>query len=104
MHVLHAHGHEIALHSITHEPYTEYWNELDVDGYVAEFAGERDLTAYFADIPAEDIQGIRIPLLQLAGKPINNADNRKTHQTFNLCSISFTFKFTNTYVYISNKS
>jgi len=64
---LHAHGQEIALHSITHEPYTDYWNNLDVEGYIAEFGGERELIAHFANIPAEDIQGVRVPLLQLAG-------------------------------------
>ncbi|KAK9739759.1 hypothetical protein QE152_g8712 [Popillia japonica] len=67
VHDLHARGHEIALHSITHEPYTAYWDELDVEGYIAEFGGERDIVSHFADIPEDDIQGIRIPLLQLAG-------------------------------------
>lgn len=68
MHALHARGHEIALHSITHEPYTYYWDNLDEEGYYAEFGGERELIAKFANIPRTDIQGIRVPLLQLAGK------------------------------------
>ncbi|KAK9739762.1 Transmembrane amino acid transporter protein [Popillia japonica] len=67
VHALHARGHEIALHSITHEPYTYYWDNLDEEGYYAEFGGERELIAKFANIPRTDIQGIRVPLLQLAG-------------------------------------
>ncbi|KRT81890.1 hypothetical protein AMK59_5681 [Oryctes borbonicus] len=64
---LHARGHEIALHSITHTPMTSYWDNLNAAGYLAEFGGERELIAKFANIPEKDIQGIRIPLLQMAG-------------------------------------
>lgn len=64
---LHAAGHEIALHSITHSPYTDYWKKLTVPELIDEFGGERDLIAEFAQIPKEDIKGLRMPLLQLNG-------------------------------------
>lgn len=65
---LHAAGHEIALHSISHEPYTSYWENIEVPELIQEFGGERELIAHFADIPKEDIKGIRLPLLQMSGK------------------------------------
>ncbi|XP_022911775.2 chitin deacetylase 7-like [Onthophagus taurus] len=64
---LHARGHEIALHSISHETMTTYWDDLSLDGYKDEFGGERTLIAKFADIPEEDIKGLRVPFLQLPG-------------------------------------
>lgn len=67
VHQLHAHGQEIALHSITHQNPTTYWEELDNEGLIDEFGGERELLSYFADIPAEDIKGMRLPFLQLSG-------------------------------------
>lgn len=71
MHDLHAHGQEIALHSITHDTMTSYWSALDVDTLVEEFEGERQIIAHFADIPYEDIRGMRVPLLQLSGELYN---------------------------------
>lgn len=67
VHDLHAHGQEIALHSITHDTMTSYWQSLDVDTLIQEFGGERQLVANFANIPIEDIRGMRVPLLQLSG-------------------------------------
>lgn len=68
MHELHAHGQEIALHSITHDTYTSYWQNLDVATLIEEFGGERQLVAKFANIPIDDIKGMRVPLLQLSGQ------------------------------------
>lgn len=67
VHDLHAHGQEIALHSITHDTMTSYWQALEVEQLVQEFGGERELVAKFANIPIEDIKGMRVPLLQLSG-------------------------------------
>lgn len=67
VHDLHAHGQEIALHSITHDTMTSYWQNLDVEALVQEFGGERQLISHFANIPVDDIKGMRVPLLQLSG-------------------------------------
>ncbi|KAG4069627.1 hypothetical protein HA402_014650 [Bradysia odoriphaga] len=67
VHKLYRQGHEIALHSITHLSSTEYWKKLSVSGLADEFAGQKVLTSHFAKIPADDLQGIRMPFLQMSG-------------------------------------
>lgn len=47
---------------------TQYWRTADVDLLKKEFGGEKQLIAHFANIPQEDITGIRIPFLQMSGK------------------------------------
>ncbi|KAF2900103.1 hypothetical protein ILUMI_06084 [Ignelater luminosus] len=64
---LKANGHEIALHSITHEPPTTRWQNLSVEEHMLEFADEVTLLNQFARIPRDDMQGIRLPFLQLSG-------------------------------------
>ncbi|KAJ3661997.1 hypothetical protein Zmor_006366 [Zophobas morio] len=66
-HDLYVHGHEIALHSITHEALTDYWKEISLDDLKKEFGGEKTLIAKFANIPEEAIKGMRLPFLQLSG-------------------------------------
>lgn len=68
---LYQNGHEIALHSITHSSLTTYWQTISKEDLLKEFGGERELVSYFANIPIEDIQGIRLPFLQLSGKKMN---------------------------------
>lgn len=68
VHDLYSSGHEIALHSITHSSNTSYWKGASVDELVQEFEGERLLVSKFANIPQEDIQGIRLPFLQMSGE------------------------------------
>lgn len=60
-------NHEIALHSITHEPLTDYWRDISLEDLNHEFGDERTLVAKFSDIPIESIQGMRLPFLQLSG-------------------------------------
>lgn len=67
VHELHARGQEIALHSITHEASTSYWQGITQEQLAQEFGGERQLIAHFANVPINDIQGIRLPFLQLSG-------------------------------------
>ncbi|KAF2900101.1 hypothetical protein ILUMI_06082 [Ignelater luminosus] len=67
IHNLSARGHEIALHSITHQPPTDYWKDLSVEGHMKEFIDQRDLMSNLAKIPKESMQGIRLPFLQLSG-------------------------------------
>lgn len=68
MHQLHAKGHEIALHSISHKALTTYWKDISVEDLLLEFGGEIDLISYFADIPKNDIKGMRLPFLQMSGR------------------------------------
>ncbi|KAK4877640.1 hypothetical protein RN001_010146 [Aquatica leii] len=67
VHQLWSRGHEISLHSITHQVPNYYWQTLSVDGLKREFADQIKLIAKFAKIPTKDIQGMRLPFLQLSG-------------------------------------
>ncbi|XP_026461246.1 uncharacterized protein LOC113362969 [Ctenocephalides felis] len=66
-HKLYKAGHEIALHSISHISSTEYWKNIKVEDLVKEFQGEKDIIAKFAQINKTDIQGLRLPFLQMSG-------------------------------------
>lgn len=68
VHELWSQGHEIALHSITHSPYSSYWANLTQDEYYFELADQREMMAHFAKIPIDDIKGVRVPLFQLSGE------------------------------------
>lgn len=68
VHNLHSRNHEIALHSITHKALTDYWKAISVDDLIHEFGDERQLVAQFANIPIDDLAGMRLPFLQLSGK------------------------------------
>ncbi|XP_049881059.1 chitin deacetylase 7-like [Pectinophora gossypiella] len=60
-------GFEIGLKSISHNPNHEYWAEGTVEEMRKEFGDQRITMSHFANIPIEDIKGIRIPYLQMAG-------------------------------------
>jgi len=68
-----AKGHEIASHSITHRSVSEYWKNLDADGWAAEAAGMKNMTSHFASIPKEDITGFRAPFLVMGGDEMIDA-------------------------------
>lgn len=55
------------MHSISHQTLTTYWQTISLEELKDEFGGERELVAHFADIPIEDIGGMRLPFLQLSG-------------------------------------
>lgn len=67
VHELWAAGHELALHSISHSPYVDYWRQISKENLTREFADQRTLMSYFADIDIEDLKGIRVPLFELSG-------------------------------------
>ncbi|KAK4877639.1 hypothetical protein RN001_010145 [Aquatica leii] len=67
VHELASKGHEIALHSITHQSNNSYWQNLDLEGYKREIADQINLVAHFANISNSSIKGIRVPFLQLGG-------------------------------------
>ncbi|KAJ6646914.1 Chitin deacetylase 8 [Pseudolycoriella hygida] len=67
VHNLWADGHEIALHSITHNHLSSHWKNVTVDDLIAEFGGQREMMAHFAKINYDDIKGMRLPLFELSG-------------------------------------
>nr|XP_022917099.1 uncharacterized protein LOC111426689 [Onthophagus taurus] len=60
-------GAEIAVHSISRNPLTSYWQEANEDTLVEEFNGQRILISKFANIPFEKIVGARTPNLAING-------------------------------------
>ncbi|GFV42899.1 nodB homology domain-containing protein [Trichonephila clavipes] len=60
-------GHDIAVHSITHESNTEMWKKAPQVRWQAEMTGMRQILSKFGLIPLSEIQGQRVPFLQSAG-------------------------------------
>jgi len=60
-------GHEIAVHSITHDNDVNYWANATTETWAHEMGGMRDLLSRWANIPEEQIYGGRSPLLKLGG-------------------------------------
>lgn len=65
---LYSKGHEIALHSITHNTTTTYWTSANESQLSKEFSGERDLISHFTHIPPQEMRGLRLPFLQMSGE------------------------------------
>lgn len=57
-------GHEMAIHSMTHRNNLTYWQVNDVAGWTEEMVGMRQAVSQFANIPQEELVGIRVPFLQ----------------------------------------
>lgn len=51
----------------SHNFLQSYWQDATTDVLLEEFSGQRELIAHFANIPAGDIQGMRVPQFQMAG-------------------------------------
>ncbi|XP_073960948.1 chitin deacetylase 8-like [Choristoneura fumiferana] len=60
-------GFEIALHSISHQTPQSYWAQATYDDMKLEFADQKIQMSHFANIPYEEIKGVRNPFLQMAG-------------------------------------
>jgi len=73
VHELWRRGHDIALHSITHQTNTQYWAKLTEAEWRAEMADQRDQMSRFAAITKTDIQGVRAPFLQTSGNEFYKA-------------------------------
>jgi len=58
---LHYEGHEIASYAITHR---RNFDELDYNGWVQEEVGEREILKNLANIPKDDVLGMRAPHLK----------------------------------------
>jgi peptidoglycan/xylan/chitin deacetylase (PgdA/CDA1 family) len=66
-HQLWRQGHEISLHSITHQTNTQYWSNLNESMWKMELVDQIQTMSYFANIPADEIKGVRVPFLQMSG-------------------------------------
>lgn len=67
LHHLYAEGHEIAVHSITHISDLTYWKNANISLLTDEFQGAREIYSHFGNIPISEINGIRLPFLQMNG-------------------------------------
>ncbi|XP_050683980.1 chitin deacetylase 8-like [Leptidea sinapis] len=63
---LYNNGFEIALHSITNTNQS-YFANADYETLMLEFDDQKKLISHFASIPVDQLKGIRMPFLQLAG-------------------------------------
>ncbi|GJQ83035.1 hypothetical protein Trydic_g15849 [Trypoxylus dichotomus] len=73
---LYVSGQEIAVHSITKNPVSDYWRTADEDTLTDEFAGQKTIISRFANIPESDIRGARVPNFELAGDVLFRAYSR----------------------------
>ncbi|KAI5634284.1 polysaccharide deacetylase domain-containing protein [Phthorimaea operculella] len=60
-------GFEIALHSMSHKTDQQYWRDATYEDMMNEFGGQRRQMAHFANIPIDQIKGVRLPFLQMTG-------------------------------------
>lgn len=60
-------GFEIALHTISHRTPQTYWAEATYDTMVQELIDQRVLMGHFANIPNDEMKGVRMPFLQMTG-------------------------------------
>lgn len=50
-----------------HSLVDNYWRDINISTLESEFGDMRDIATNFAMIPSEDIQGVRLPFLQVSG-------------------------------------
>lgn len=64
---LHRKGHEIAVHSITHNSNEKYWSNGTIEQWTKEMVGARKIFEKFANITDGSVLGLRAPLLKIGG-------------------------------------
>ncbi|TRY79148.1 hypothetical protein TCAL_05954 [Tigriopus californicus] len=67
VHTYWSRGHEIGSISISHENNVTYWQLINETGWALEMDGMRDILSGMANVPIDEIQGIRSPDLQNGG-------------------------------------
>ncbi|CAK1603242.1 unnamed protein product [Parnassius mnemosyne] len=75
----HRKGHEIAVHSITHNDDERFWSNATVDDWGKEMAGMRVIIEKFANITDNSVVGVRAPYLRVGG---NNQFTMMEEQAF----------------------
>ncbi|CAB4061388.1 unnamed protein product [Lepeophtheirus salmonis] len=76
---MHAAGHEIAAHSITHNEDEDFWTDATTDDWAKEMAGSRLIIDKFANISDNSVVGLRAPYLRVGG---NNQFTMMEEQAF----------------------
>ncbi|XP_050711468.1 chitin deacetylase 1-like [Eriocheir sinensis] len=64
---LHRQGHEVAVHSISHNASEEFWSHASEDEWEREMAGARVIVDRFANITDNSVIGLRAPYLRVGG-------------------------------------
>nr|ALC79575.1 gastrolith protein 59 [Cherax quadricarinatus] len=64
---MHRLGHEIAIHSISHNDSESFWSSASYDEWEREMAGARVIAERFANISDNSIIGLRAPYLRVGG-------------------------------------
>ncbi|KAH1004529.1 hypothetical protein HUJ05_005328 [Dendroctonus ponderosae] len=64
---MHRKGHEIAVHSITHNDDEHFWSNASVNDWVKEMGGQRIITEKYANITDNSVVGVRAPYLRVGG-------------------------------------
>ena len=81
-------GHEVAVHSITHDNDVNYWANATTETWAHEMGGMKDLLSRWANIPEEQIYGGRSPLLKLGGnRQMAALDNEESVEIQNLLGL-----------------
>ncbi|XP_059150376.1 chitin deacetylase 1-like [Physella acuta] len=66
--LLHQLGHEIGVHSVTHNPDQLWWSrKATAEDYINEFGNQKKNLMNEAGIPESDLRGMRVPYLQAGG-------------------------------------
>lgn len=66
VHKLANHGHEIAVHSITHRQPESWWEKnATIEDWFDEMVGQANIINRFGGVKMEDIRGLRVPFLKL---------------------------------------
>ncbi|KAF7281270.1 chitin deacetylase-like protein serp [Rhynchophorus ferrugineus] len=76
---MHRKGHEIAVHSITHNDDENFWSNASVEDWAREMGGQRLITEKFANITDNSVVGVRAPYLRVGG---NNQFTMMEDQAF----------------------
>ncbi|RZF33215.1 hypothetical protein LSTR_LSTR009760 [Laodelphax striatellus] len=75
----HRKGHEIAVHSITHNDEEQFWSNATVDDWAKEMAGMRVIAEKYANLTDNSVVGVRAPYLRVGG---NNQFTMMEEQAF----------------------
>ncbi|KAL1495026.1 hypothetical protein ABEB36_010512 [Hypothenemus hampei] len=60
------HGHEIAIHSVTHRLPEEWWSEnATVEDWFDEMVGQANILHQFSNVRLSDLKGLRVPYLRI---------------------------------------
>ncbi|CAG5096380.1 Similar to CDA1: Chitin deacetylase 1 (Bombyx mori) [Cotesia congregata] len=76
---MHRKGHEIAVHSISHNDDERFWSDATVDEWAKEMAGMRIIAEKYANLTDNSVVGVRAPYLRVGG---NNQFTMMEEQAF----------------------